>query len=56
MYVCVYVYAYICIYIYIIAHSHWVWILCGPVWSQGLDLILVGPFQLSDTLYISIKM
>ena len=26
--------------------KHWVWILGGPVWSQGLDLIPVVPFQL----------
>jgi len=41
---------------YIIALSHWVWILGGPVWKQGLDSIPVGPFQLGHTLYINIKM
>ena len=28
------------------ALRHRVWILGGPVWSQELDSILMGPFQL----------
>jgi len=25
------------------ALRHWIWVLGGPVWSQELDLVLVGP-------------